>query len=152
MLQARSIQELARKKFEKLRIDFERSQNELRSEQKTRSNPLVKKLAKKPLGHASQEPVGSDFSSGATLATIGDVQPTSHPMQGVICERPGNIDGLVEGNAFLIDANQDKAEDFISGITEEINLCLICFCCIVPLLFNSLHLQIGFNVDRAILF
>ncbi|TKY57308.1 Bromodomain and PHD finger-containing protein 3 [Spatholobus suberectus] len=113
--QARSIQELARKKFEKLRIDFERSQSELKPEQKTRSNSLVKKLAKKPLGHASQEPVGSDFSSGATLATIGDVLPTSHPIQGVVCERPGNIDGLLEGNAFLIDANQEKAEDYISG-------------------------------------
>ncbi|RDX67290.1 Bromodomain and PHD finger-containing protein 3, partial [Mucuna pruriens] len=113
--QARSIQELARKKFEKLRIDLERSQSELKSDQKTRSNSLVKKLAKKPLGHASQEPIGSDFSSGATLATIGDVLPTSHPMQGVVCERPGNIDGLVEGNAFFIDANQEKAEDYVSG-------------------------------------
>ncbi|KAK7385967.1 hypothetical protein VNO78_31977 [Psophocarpus tetragonolobus] len=113
--QARSIQELARKKFEKLRIDFERSQSELKSEQKTRSNSLVKKLAKKPLGYASQEPVGSDFSSGATLATIGDVLPTSHQMQGVVCERPSSIDGLVEGNAFLIDSNQEKAEDYISG-------------------------------------
>ncbi|XP_061342254.1 uncharacterized protein LOC133288497 [Gastrolobium bilobum] len=113
--QARSIQELARRKFEKLRIDLERSQSDLKSEQKSRSNSLIKKLAKKPLGHALQEPVGSDFSSGATLATIGDVQPTSHPMQGIICERPGNVDGLVEGNAFLIDANQEKAEDFLSG-------------------------------------
>ncbi|CAJ1971412.1 unnamed protein product [Sphenostylis stenocarpa] len=113
--QARSIQELARKKFEKLRLDFDRSQSELKSEPKTRSNSLVKKLAKKPLGHASQEPVGSDFSSGATLATIGDVLPTSHPMQGVVCERPGNIDGLVDGNAFMIDANQEKAEEYISG-------------------------------------
>ncbi|KAK7301569.1 hypothetical protein RJT34_12436 [Clitoria ternatea] len=93
--QAQSIQELARKKFEKLRIDFECSHSELRSDKKSRSNSLVKKLAKRPPGHTSQEPVGSDFSSGATLATIGDVLPTSHPMQGVICERPGNIDGLV---------------------------------------------------------
>ncbi|KAK7320375.1 hypothetical protein VNO77_29792 [Canavalia gladiata] len=113
--QARSIQELARKKFEKLRIDFERSQSELKSDQKTRTNSLVKKLAKKPLGNTSQEPVGSDFSSGATLATIGELLPTSHPMQGVICERPGNVDGLMEGNAFLIDANQEKADDYLSG-------------------------------------
>ncbi|OIW04231.1 hypothetical protein TanjilG_00791 [Lupinus angustifolius] len=113
--QARSIQELARKKFEKLRIDFGRSHNELKSsDQKTGPNSLVKKLAKKPLG-ASQEPIGPDFSSGATLATLGDVQPTSHPMQGVIYERPGNVDGLVEGNAFLIDSNQEKAEDVLSG-------------------------------------
>lgn len=116
MLQARSIQELARKKFEKLRINFERSQSELKSEQKTRTNSLGNKLGRRPLGYASQEPVGSDFCSGATLATIGDVLPNSHPMQGIVCERPGNINGLVEGNAFLIDANQEKAEDSISGI------------------------------------
>lgn len=128
MQQARSIQELARKKFEKLRIDFEHSQSELKSEQKTRSNSLVKKQAKKPVGHASQEPVGSDFSAGATLANIGDVQQTSNPIQGGSCERPCNNDGLVEGNAFLIDANQEKAEDFLSGITVK-RSCLssICF-------------------------
>ncbi|KAK7333486.1 hypothetical protein VNO80_30260 [Phaseolus coccineus] len=113
--QARSIQELGRKKFEKLRIGFERSQMEQKSEQKAGSNYLVKKQPKKPLVRASQEPVGSDFSSGATLATIADIQPTSHPMQGGRCERPGNIDGILEANAFWIDANQEKAEDFLSG-------------------------------------
>ncbi|RZB71186.1 uncharacterized protein LOC114381781 [Glycine soja] len=113
--QARSIQELGQKKFEKLRIGFERSQIELKSEQKAGSNYLVKKQPKKPLAHASQEPVGSDFSSGATLATIADVQPTSHLMQGGRCERSGNIDGILEANAFWIDANQEKAEDVLSG-------------------------------------
>ncbi|OIW16355.1 hypothetical protein TanjilG_19071 [Lupinus angustifolius] len=113
--QAQSIQELARKKFEKLRIDFGHSHSDLKSsDKKIRCNSLVKKLAKKPLG-ASQEPVGSDFSSGATLATIGDVQPTSHPLQGVIYERRGNADVLAEGNAFFIEANQEKAEDILSG-------------------------------------
>ncbi|KAL5177985.1 Bromodomain and PHD finger-containing protein 3 [Glycine soja] len=113
--QARSIQELGRKKFEKLRIGFERSQNELKSEQKAGSNYLVKKQPKKPLARASQEPVGSDFSSGATLATIADVQPTSHLMQGGRCERSGNLDGILEANAFWIDANQEKSEDVLSG-------------------------------------
>ncbi|XP_027341121.1 uncharacterized protein LOC113854366 isoform X2 [Abrus precatorius] len=115
--QARSIQELGRKKFDKLRIEFDPSQIELKSEQKPRSNSLVKKQARKPLAlaRASHEPVGSDFSSGATLATIGDVQPTSHPMQGGSYERPGNIDGILEGNPFWIDGNQEKAEDVLSG-------------------------------------
>ncbi|CAI8584578.1 unnamed protein product [Vicia faba] len=113
--QARSIQELARKKFEKLRINLERTQSEQKSEQKTRSNSLGKNQAKRPLGYASQEPVASDLFSGATLATTGDVPPISHPMQGILSERPGNIDGLVAGNAFFIDANQEKAEDFMSG-------------------------------------
>jgi len=119
LLQARSIQELARKKFEKLRIDYERSQSKLKSEQKTRSNSLTKKLGKRPLGQASQEPVGYDFTSGPTHATIEDVLPTSLPMQGAVCEGPGNIDGLLEGNAFLIDSNQEKVEDYIPGITEK---------------------------------
>lgn len=119
LLQARTIQELGRKKFEKLRTKFERSQFELKSEQKTRSNSLVKKSLKKTPGCASQEPVGFDFSSGATLATIGDIQPTFHPMQGGSCERPGNIDGIVEGNTFLIDANQEKSEDVLTGISKK---------------------------------
>ncbi|KAK7316772.1 hypothetical protein RJT34_00483 [Clitoria ternatea] len=113
--QARSIQELGQKKIQKLRINFECSQIELKSEQKTRANSLVKKQAKKPLARGSLEPVGSDFSSGATLATIGDVQPTSHPMQGGSYERPGNLDGILEANAFWIDANQEKAEDVLPG-------------------------------------
>ncbi|QCD83382.1 hypothetical protein DEO72_LG2g3726 [Vigna unguiculata] len=69
---ARSIQELGRKKFEKLRIGFERSQMEQKSKQKARSNYLVKKQSKKPLVRTSLEPVGSDFCSGATLATIAE--------------------------------------------------------------------------------
>ncbi|KAI4306103.1 hypothetical protein L6164_029411 [Bauhinia variegata] len=113
--QARSIQELGRKKFEKLRIDFERSLNEQRSEQKTRSNPMVKKQARKTIGGTSQEHVGSDFSSGATLATVGDIRPNSHPIQGISFERPGNNDVLLEGNTSFVDANQDKAEDFLTG-------------------------------------
>ncbi|WJX37694.1 hypothetical protein P8452_25435 [Trifolium repens] len=106
--QARTIQELGRKKFEKLRIKFERTRVELKSEQKTQSNSLVKKPLKKLPGCAAQESVGFDLS-------YGDVQPTSYPMQVGSYERPGNIDGIVEGNAFLIDSNQDKAEDVLSG-------------------------------------
>ncbi|XP_020230550.1 uncharacterized protein LOC109811272 isoform X2 [Cajanus cajan] len=113
--QARSIQELGRKKFEKLRLGFERSQMELKSEPKAGSSYLVKKQPKKPLARASQEPVGSDFSSGATLATVADLQPTSYPMQVGRCERPGNIGGILEANAFWIDANQEKSEDVLSG-------------------------------------
>ncbi|XP_059662473.1 uncharacterized protein LOC132308415 [Cornus florida] len=113
--QARSIQELASKKFERLRVEFERSDKELKTEQKTRSNILPKKQAKKPLNRTVQEPVGSDFSSGATLATVGDFQNGSNATQAAGCERPCNADGLVEANASLIDNNLDKAEDILSG-------------------------------------
>ncbi|XP_059441678.1 uncharacterized protein LOC132173981 [Corylus avellana] len=113
--QARSIQELATKKFERLRSEFERSEKELKSDQKTRSNSLIKKPVKKPFCRTSQEPVGSDFSTGATLATIGDVQNSTNLNQGGGCERPSNIDGVVEGNPSLIDTNLEKAEELSSG-------------------------------------
>ncbi|KAB1215185.1 Bromodomain and PHD finger-containing protein 3 [Morella rubra] len=113
--QARTIQDLARKKFEKLRIEIERSEKDLKSEQKTRSNSLVKKPVKKPFCRTSQEPVGSDFSTGATLAGIGDVQNGSNTNQGGGCERPTNTDGVVEGNTSLIDTNLEKAEELSSG-------------------------------------
>jgi hypothetical protein len=120
MKKARSIQELARKKFERLRSELERSEKELKSEQKTRSNSLIKKPVKKPFGRTSQEPVGSDFSTGATLATIGDVQNGSNLNQGGSCERPSNTDGVVEGNPSLIDTNLEKAEELSSGIIEKV--------------------------------
>jgi bromodomain-containing protein 9 len=117
---ARSIQELARKKFERLRSEFERSEKELKSEQKTRSNSLIKKPVKKPFCRTSQEPVGSDFSTGATLATIGDVQNGSNLNQGGGCERPSNTDSVVEGNPSLIDTNLEKAEELSSGIMKKV--------------------------------
>nr|POF14513.1 bromodomain and phd finger-containing protein 3 [Quercus suber] len=112
--QARSIQELAKNKFERLRMDFERAEKELKSELKTRSNSLIKKPVKKPFCRTSQEPVGSDFSTGATLATIGDVQNVSNPNQGGNCERPSNTD-VVEGTSSLVDTNPEKVEELSSG-------------------------------------
>ncbi|KAG2682301.1 hypothetical protein I3760_11G185500 [Carya illinoinensis] len=112
--QARSIQELARKKFERLRVEFERSEKELKSEQKTRSNFLIKKSGKKPFCLTSQEPIGSDFSTGATLATITNGQNGSNMNQAGGFERPSNTD-IVEANPSLIDTNFEKAEDLSSG-------------------------------------
>uniref|UniRef100_A0A2C9W727 Bromo domain-containing protein n=1 Tax=Manihot esculenta TaxID=3983 RepID=A0A2C9W727_MANES len=113
--QARAIQELARKKFEKLRIDLERSEKELKSELKTKPNFLVKKQMKKPLSRTVQEPVGSDFSSGATLATAGDYQSGFVAAQSSGCDRPSNIDGPIEGTSSLVDNTLEKAEELPSG-------------------------------------
>ncbi|XP_022975698.1 uncharacterized protein LOC111475664 [Cucurbita maxima] len=116
--QARSIQELAKKKFERVRIEVERSEKELKLEQSTKSNSYIKKQPpKKPFFRTLQEPIGSDFSSGATLAAIGDVQNGSNPIHGVNCEIPSNnIDGQVEGSSSFFDTtNQDKAEELFSG-------------------------------------
>ncbi|KAL5737608.1 hypothetical protein ACOSP7_030369 [Xanthoceras sorbifolium] len=130
--QARTIQELATKKFHRLRVGIERAEKDvkpekelklekehklekdLKSEQKAKSNFLAKKQTKKPFSRTMQEPVGSDFSSGATLATAGDLQNGSIATHAGGCERPSNTDGLVEGNSSLVD-NQEKVEELSSG-------------------------------------
>ncbi|XP_031114666.1 bromodomain-containing protein 9 [Ipomoea triloba] len=106
--QARSIQELATKKFQKLRSRAEHTEKEVKSDQKPKSSAVVKKLIKKPIGRM-QEPVGSDFSSGATLANAGGgIQSGSNACPGT-SGRPGSIDWPIEGNSFLTD-NLDKEE------------------------------------------
>ncbi|GLT67363.1 hypothetical protein SLA2020_396780 [Shorea laevis] len=113
--QARAIQELATKKFQRLRINVEHSEKESKSEQKTKPNFLVKKQIKKPLGRTTQEPVASDFSSGATLATAGDMQNASIINQPNGFDKPSAIDMLIEGHSSLIDNNLEKAEELSAG-------------------------------------
>ncbi|XP_043693087.1 uncharacterized protein LOC122643538 [Telopea speciosissima] len=113
--QARSIQELARKKFQRLRIDIPCTEKELKSEQKTKSNSAMKKPTKKPYCRTVLEPVGSDFSSGATLATMGDTYIWSNVTQAGGCEKPNNTDGPVDGNSSLNDNKPEKTEEQHSG-------------------------------------
>lgn len=108
--QARSIQELARKKFQRLRNEIERSDKELKSEQKVNSNS-AKKSIKKPIGRTIQEPVGSDFSSGATLAMAGDIHNGSNTKQN----QPSFTEGVPDVRSSLIDNSLEKTEDIYSG-------------------------------------
>lgn len=94
---------------------------EVKSDQKPKSSAVMKKLIKKPIGRTVQEPVGSDFSSGATLANAGDIQSGSNACPGT-SGRPGSIDWPIEGNSFLTD-NLDK-EELHSGA-----LGMACFWC-----------------------
>lgn len=124
---ARAIKELAEKKFERLRMQIERLEKEPKSEpkcepklepkseQKERSYSLVKKQTKKLFSRGTQETICSDFSTGATLATMEAPNNCSTDDVGSF-ERPINNDGLVEGISFLADNNLDKAEDPQSGI------------------------------------
>ncbi|CAA3021678.1 Bromodomain containing [Olea europaea subsp. europaea] len=115
--QARTIQELAKKKIQKIRINNESSEKELKPEHdiSTRSSSILKKQIKRTVSRTVQEPVGSDFSSGATLATGEDVQNVSNALHFGGSERPGSIDGLVEGNSSLNDTNLDKGEESLLG-------------------------------------
>ncbi|XP_010060328.2 uncharacterized protein LOC104448222 isoform X1 [Eucalyptus grandis] len=128
--QARAIEELGRKKFSKLKIKFQHSEKELKSErvarihfeshekdltseQKTKSNHFVKKQIKKPVSRSLQEPIGSDLSVGATLATPGDVENGSATKKLGISERPR--DGPADGSTLLAENILEKAEEVFIG-------------------------------------
>ncbi|CAN4104007.1 unnamed protein product [Withania somnifera] len=113
--QARSIQELATKKFEKLRINYDRSEKDVKVDQKTKYGFVVRKQIKKPIVQMFQETVGSDFSSGATLAAAGDNHYLNNSSLTGVSEKPYGVDGLAEGNSSLVDQNIDKAEESLSG-------------------------------------
>ncbi|GAB2284698.1 hypothetical protein Dimus_019150 [Dionaea muscipula] len=125
--QARAIKELAEKKFQRVRDDIERCEKEtkpeqipkseqmIKSEEQSKSNSIVMKQIKKPILRSAQEPVGSDFASGATLATA-DPQKTSNAVQVGNGERQNNNGGLLEGNSSLLADNAaEKAEEQQSG-------------------------------------
>ncbi|XP_042042002.1 uncharacterized protein LOC121787357 [Salvia splendens] len=107
--QARTIQELAKRKFHKIRLNFECNDKENKPEQKARSGSLLKNQMKRPVIRAGQEPIGSDFSSGATLATPGNTQN----VVGVGSEKAGGVDGFIDGSSFLNENNFDKVEDLL---------------------------------------
>ncbi|CAA0833646.1 DNA-binding bromodomain-containing protein [Striga hermonthica] len=108
---ARNIQELAKRKFEKIRLNMERMEKGIKPEQKSRSSFTLKKQIKRPVGRPlMQEPVGSDFSSGATLATAGDNHNVSNALQ-----TPGIVDGPAEGISFCSDSNLDKIDESLPG-------------------------------------
>ncbi|KAK9133378.1 hypothetical protein Scep_012906 [Stephania cephalantha] len=115
--QARSIQELAKNKFQRLKADYERAEAELKSEQEMKTSFVVRKPIKKSLCKATQpqEPVGSDFSSGATLATTGDAVNGSNATLATAPEVPSNIEGPVDGKSFLSESKQEKADELVSG-------------------------------------
>lgn len=77
---------------------------------------IFKKQNKKSVSGIVGEPVGTDFSSGATLATaVDNNQNVAIAIQTAGSEKPGSIDGIVEGNSFLNDNNLDRAEESWPG-------------------------------------
>ncbi|XP_051133595.1 uncharacterized protein LOC127253189 [Andrographis paniculata] len=113
--QARSIQELAKRKFQKIRSTSDRME-EIKDAQRTSSGSNSKKQIRRPVSRTAQE-LGSDFSYGATLATAGDMQTQNgrNTLQTVGAEKLVGTDGHVEGNSFLNHNSIDKAEESLSG-------------------------------------
>ncbi|KAI3948852.1 hypothetical protein MKX01_022266 [Papaver californicum] len=113
--QARSIQELARKIFHRLKVNFKRSEVEIKIEQTKRSNVVVKKSTKKTASKVVQEPVGFDFSSGATLTTRANLVNQSNTTHAGSYGMPGNYIGFGDRNSFLPEHKYEKAEEQVSG-------------------------------------
>lgn len=112
--QAFSIQELAKQKFQRLRLGAEHYEKQLQSEQKPTSNSLgTNKQTKTPITQIAPETVAFDLSSGATFAASGDFQLGSAAKAGGF-ERLSNVDESVDGTASQSDNNLDKAEDLPS--------------------------------------
>ncbi|XP_051136208.1 uncharacterized protein LOC127254904 [Andrographis paniculata] len=109
--QARAIQELAKKKFEKIKMNTEQSDREVKPDQRMTSGSNLKKQIKRSVNRPLQEPLGSDFSSGATLAST-DFQNVANAPQAVGCEKPSTTEGHAEGSSFLNGNNiTDKVEE-----------------------------------------
>lgn len=122
--QARAIQELARKKFQGMRLDPEGIEGELRLASKAKSGFSSKKLTRKPgFGRSQFDPAGSDFSSGATLATGDHAIRSSAPMQDSTktwkAEKPGNVFGNSDGMGFLAESNYEKAEEHSASVLRQ---------------------------------
>ncbi|XP_063949136.1 uncharacterized protein LOC108223217 isoform X1 [Daucus carota subsp. sativus] len=113
--QAFSIQELARRKFQRLRTELSYPEKEPKIEEKTTSDSFPKKPIKKPINRTVQEPIGSDFSSGATRAMAGDSAYGSNPAQAIVCEKPKSVDKIMEGNMPSVDDNMDRGEELVSA-------------------------------------
>lgn len=70
-----------------------------------------------------QEPVGSDFSSGATLAMAVDTANDFNLAPAVVFEKPSSVDKIIEGNVLSTD-NTDRGEELVSG-NYFINTCIL---------------------------
>ncbi|GMH24988.1 hypothetical protein Nepgr_026831 [Nepenthes gracilis] len=112
--QARAIKELSEKKFCGIRNDIELYERGPKSEHKEISALIVKKQTKKPICSSTHEPLGSGFSSGATLAT-SDAQNTFNAVEVSTLERPSNNDGFLAGTSSRVENSLEKVEDSLSG-------------------------------------
>lgn len=115
--QARTIQEMGKRKFDKARIKIKRAEKELKTDEKVKPGSSVKKQVRQPFSRNGLEPVGSDFSFGANLASGGATQNEPVLTQTGGHEKHSCTDVFFEGNASLVD-NLEKAEDLSSGMRE----------------------------------
>lgn len=106
---------MGKRKFEKARIKIKRAEKELRRDEKVKPSSSGKKQVRQPFSRNGLEPVGSDFSSGANLASGGASQNEHVSTQTGGHEKHSYMDVHFEGNTSLVDS-LEKAEDLSSGM------------------------------------
>ncbi|MQM04882.1 hypothetical protein Taro_037686 [Colocasia esculenta] len=116
--QARSIQDLATKKFQKIRFD---NQDALRSEQKIRSNSVTTKLGKRSLGKSAHTPGGSDVSLPATCISTEDASSSGHKAeQAYPIGQPVSVNGVIDDS--LTCENKSEKGDEHSAKSAPVKL------------------------------
>ncbi|CAK7329082.1 unnamed protein product [Dovyalis caffra] len=107
--QARSIQELAKKNFENLRQDSD--DNEAEPKAVRRGRPPSENLKKSP-GRPSLDLAGSEFPSGATLATGGENRPAE---KSSFADSSGQFHGSRNEAYLLTERNDETAGSVLKG-------------------------------------
>ncbi|XP_038981942.1 uncharacterized protein LOC103717628 isoform X2 [Phoenix dactylifera] len=109
--QARSIQDMARQKFQKLRVDGKCAETAGKTEEKIKFNSMEKKPLMKALSRTAQEPLVSDISSAATLASTGDTGTGLSMTQANGVEAPVVDNGFADGSSSLGESKSEKADE-----------------------------------------
>ncbi|KAG0477339.1 hypothetical protein HPP92_014180 [Vanilla planifolia] len=113
--QASSIQDMAQKMFQKIRNNTKSTEADHRSEEKVRLSTMENKMPETQFTQQAQskailEPLTSDISSGATLASAGDTFTRLSTVNSI--EKSVAINGLVDGSSSLGESKQEKGDEF----------------------------------------
>ncbi|KAG9454011.1 hypothetical protein H6P81_006915 [Aristolochia fimbriata] len=104
--QARAIQELAKKRFEKMKAD------EPKTAQKTKLTAAIEKPVKKPLTKPVSDHIRSDVSPAVTVAAPSDACTLTNTAAGGGVEKAGNADSLAtDKNSHSVENKMDKTEE-----------------------------------------
>lgn len=106
---------MARQKFQKLRVDGKRAETAGKFEEKINFNTHEKKPLMKSLSRTGQEPLGSDISSAATLASTGDAGTALGTAQANGVDAPVILNGFADGSSSLGESKSEKADE-LSGM------------------------------------
>ncbi|WOL15159.1 hypothetical protein Cni_G23940 [Canna indica] len=119
--QARSMQDIGRKEFQKLRTDGKIVATDSKTaseghrknhcEEKVKANPIEKKPLQKSLPRVVQESFVSDISSATTLASGGDACTVLSTMEANGAEPATTSNGLADGSSSLGESKSEKVDD-----------------------------------------